>query len=125
MRWRIYYGDPGGRVYDGDCAAHAYMAPNLNVQLYKEECRVEVSEKLYTTRKGCDYFCWEDEPVGRFSGKSEFGGVIDYLGYHRGPMKILQGREIYDEVYQRVMKQVISDGNFDEMNFQPGKLHRG
>ena len=23
MRWRIYYGDPGGMVYDGDCVVTA------------------------------------------------------------------------------------------------------
>lgn len=125
MRWRIYYGDPGGMVYDGDCATHAYRAPNLNVQVYKEECRKEVDEKLYTLRKGCDYFCWEDEPVARWSGKGDKFGLYDYYHYHKGPQKVIFGREVYDEIYQRVMKQVKVDGNFERMNFQAGKCHRG
>lgn len=123
MKWRIYYGDSGGMVYDGDCAAHAYRAPNLNVQVYKEECLTQ--ESRYTVRHGCNFFCWEDEPFARWSGKDDLFGLFDYFHYHKGPMKIIAGREIYDGTYQRIQKQVRADGNFDEMNFQSGKLHRG
>lgn len=133
MKWRIYYGDPGGMVYDGDCAAHAYRAPNLGVQVYKEESRTE--PQGYSVRKECSFFCWVDagdviegivqEPVSRWSGKSDKAGLYDYIFHKPGPMKILTGREICDEVFQRVMKKVHEDGNFEEMNFQPGKKHRG
>ena len=132
-RWRIYYGDPGGKVYDGNCAAHAYRAPNLGVQVYKEES--ETSLQGYTIRKECEFFCWIDagdmiegiiqEPVSRWSGKNDKFGLYDYIAHKPGAMKIISGREICDEVFQRVMKKVHDDGNFDEMNFQPGKLHLG
>jgi len=135
MRWRIYYGDPGGMVYDGDCADHAYRAPNLGVQVYKEECRIEIDKRGYTIRKECAWFCWVDagdkiegvvqEPISRWSGKNDKAGLYDYIFHKQGPMKILTGREICDEVFQRVMKKVNEDGNFEEMNFQPGKRHRG
>lgn len=112
-------------MYDGDCAHHAYRAPNLNVQIYKEECSAEIDPRGYTIRHGCNFFCWEDEPVGRWSGKGDLFGLFDYFNYHKGPMKIISGREIYGDIYQRVQKQVKADGNFDQMNFQPGKRHRG
>ena len=123
MKWRIYYGDPGGMVYDGDCAAHAYKAPNLNVQVYKEECPSQ--ESGYTHRHGFNFLCWEDKPVARWAGKSDMFGLADYYGYQKGAQKVILGREIYDATYQRVMKQVKADGDFNKMNFQPGKLHRG
>ena len=123
MRWRIYYGDPGGMVYDGDCAAHAYRAPNLNVQVCKEENHNQ--ECGYTVRHGCNFYCWEDDPVGRWAGHDDMFGLFDYFGYHKGPQKVIMGREVYDEIYQRVIKSVHRDGGFDEMRFQPGKLHRG
>ncbi len=128
MRWRIYYGDPGGMVYDGDCSVHAYRAPNLNVQVLKEYSATE--PRGYTITAGCNFFCWENgqaecESIERWSGKGDRYGMDDYIGYHKGAMKIITGREVYGEIFQRVMKQVAADGNFDEMNFQPGKLHRG
>jgi len=123
LRWRIYYGDSGGMVYDGDCADHAFRAPSLNVQVLKEEASQK--DIGFSTRHGCNYFCWEIDPVSRWGGKDDWGGVLDYIGFHKGAMKILRGREVYDGIYQRVMKKVIADGNFDLMNFQPGKLHRG
>ena len=131
-RWRIYYGDPGGRVYDGNCAAHAYRAPNLGVQVYKQESENDLG---FITRKECAWFCWVDagdtiegvvqEPISRWSGKNDQAGLNDYIFNKPGPMKIIVGREICDEVFQRVMKKVHDDGDFDKMNFQPGKLHRG
>jgi len=128
MRWRLYYGDPGGHVYDGDCSAHAYMAPNLDVQVLKEESLKEL--RGYTTRTGCNFFCWEntmskDEELERWSGKEDLAGLHDYYGYHVGPQKVIWGRDKYGDIFQRVMKKVHEDGNFDQMNFQPGKRHRG
>lgn len=120
-------------MYDGDCAAHAYRAPNLGVQVYKEES--EASTQGYTIRKECAWFCWVDagdmiegivqEPISRWSGKNDQAGLNDYIFHKGGPMKIIVGREICDEVFQRVMKHVHEDGDFDKMNFQPGKRHRG
>ena len=125
MKWRIYYSDPRGRVYDGNCAEHAYHAPSFGVQVLKDECRKEVDLKLYTLRKGCSFYCWEDKPVQRWSGKDDDAGLHDYFHYHRGPQKIIWGREIFDEIFQRVMQKARQDGNFEQMDFQPGKLHRG
>ena len=109
VRWRIYYGD--GSVYDGASDEDAYHAPVLNVQILKQEAD---NERGFTLRHGCSFFCWEDKPVPRWSGKSDVFGLQDYYSYKEGPQKVLIGREIYDETYQEICRQAVADGPFKE-----------
>lgn len=118
-------------MYDGDCSQHAYYAPDHGVQVLKVECLKDIDPKLYIISTAMNFLCWEnglskDEYSERWSPKNDDDGKNDYYHYHRGPQKIIYGREINREIYERVMQKVKLDGNFDEMkNFQPGKDHRG
>ena len=47
---------------------------------------------------------------GRWSGKNDLFGLMDYLTYHQGPQKILVGREIHDDTYHEISKIADNDG---------------
>ena len=107
MRFRIYYGD--GSIYDGASQEDAFAALNLNVQLVKQEAD---NERGYTLRHGCNFYCWEDLPVPRWSGKGDVFGLMDYYGYQKGPQKVLIGREIYDDTYKEICRKAVEEGGF-------------
>ncbi len=130
MRWSLYYGD--GSRYDGETSEHAFSAPSLNIQILKQEAD---NERGFSQRHGCNFFCWEKiarsdggEVQGdlfRWGGKNDIFGLQDYYGYHEGPQKVLIGREIHDDSFHEISRQVVADGSFDEMDFQPGMLVKG
>lgn len=105
MKWRIYYGD--GTTYDGETQEDAFNAPTKNVQLTKQEAD---NERGHSIRHGSDFHCWEGF---RWGGKDR-EGLVDYIIHHQGPQKILLGREIHDETYQKICRQAVKDGCFCE-----------
>ena len=109
MRFRIYYGD--GSTYDGETQADAFAAPVLDVQIVKQEAD---NERGFTLRHGSNFYCWEDRPVARWSGKGDVFGLQDYYGYQTGPQKVLIGREIYDDTYQEICRRAVADGPFEK-----------
>lgn len=113
MKWKIYYGD--GTTYSGESEEEALQAPTLNVQLIKQEAD---NPRGYSLRHGCAFFCWErvmlsDGTIldqGRWGGKHDTFGLMDYWGFHKGPQKVLVGREIHDDTYQEISRRVTEDG---------------
>jgi hypothetical protein len=117
MRWRLYYGD--GSTHEGETDEDAFAAPSVNAILLKQEVKEDPSNwRGYSIRHGCTFFCWErimlsDGTVleeGRWGGKSDIFGLMDYYSTHKGPQKVLIGREIHDDTYRKISKIASSDG---------------
>lgn len=106
LRFCLYYGD--GSTYEGETEADAFAAPVINIQIVKQEAD---NERGFSLRHGCNFFCWEGF---RWSGKSDIFGLMDYYSYHKGPQKVLIGREIYDKTYQEICSRAVADGPFKE-----------
>lgn len=106
MKFTVYYADRS--TYSGEGEEDAMEAPTKAAQITK----LEVPEILrgFSLRHGSDFHCWQD---GRWGGKDR-DGMIDYILHHKGPMKILMGREIHDQLYQDICKQAVADGCFCE-----------
>jgi len=98
MRWRIYYGD--GLTYDGN----SFYAPPLNVQLIIQESD---NKRGFILIHGQPYYCW-DKDMG-WDGKDE-PGKHDYLMHTDGPVKVLYGRTIYDQIYQDICRRAVEEG---------------
>lgn len=113
MKWRIYYGD--GSTYDGESFEDAYNAPAVNAVILKQEAD---NWRGYSLRHGTYFFCWEhivlsDGTVleeGRWSSKNDLFGLMDYYTYHKGPQKVLIGREIHDATYHEISRIADNDG---------------
>ena len=97
----------------------AFFAPNLNVQILKQEAN---NERGFSQRHGCNFFTLEKVirsdggPVDswRWGGKNDVFGLQDYYGYHIGPQKVVVGREIHDDIYHEISRRVVADGPFGD-----------
>lgn len=112
LRFKIYYGD--GSTYEGSGTEDAWKAPSGcgdkgGVQIVKQEAD---NERGFTLRHGCTFFCWEETPVQRWSGKQDEFGLADYLLYTQGPQRILLGREIHDDTYQNLSRRAVEEGGW-------------
>ncbi len=109
MKFKIYYANCS--TYEGETEEDAFKAPTVGVQLTKQE--VIDSVRGYSLRHGCNFHCWEGF---RWGGKSDIFGLMDYYTFHKGPQKVLIGREIHDDLYQKICRQAVKDGCFCKTN---------
>lgn len=112
MKWRLYYGD--GTTFDGESDDDAFKVPATGIILAKQDAE---NWRGYSIRRGT-YFCWEriclsDGTVlddGRWGAKDDLFGLMDYYSTHRGPQKVLIGREIHDDVFIAISRVASGDG---------------
>ena len=116
MKWRLYYGD--GSTCNGETTEEAFKVPTLTAIILKQAVDNPDNPRGYSLRHGCVAFCWENItlsdgtilPDCRWGGKSDWSGVFDYIGFRRGPQKIIIGREIHDDTYHEISKLADNDG---------------
>lgn len=95
--WRIFYGD--GSEYDD--AANPWAAPALDVQVI----RIRAPNPGMTFGQP---FYWYD--MGLWYGGDHFG-LWDYL-QRLGPKKVIFGRTVPNEVFQRCKDRATRDPDF-------------
>ena len=114
MLWRIYYGD--GTTFDSTQGAD--NAPALNVQAIVQRDPSPHGVGRFVIHGGgqrpnrapIDYYCYDSEQ-GIWQG-CDFFGLWDYLA-RPGWKKVLFGRTVRDEVYQRIITAAGEDKDFN------------
>ena len=101
--WRIYYGDE--TTYDNHDGG-VETAPPFDVQAVA--CKVENPAAPHVYFRN-DYYWWEAEE-GLWRGGDIFG-LFDYL-QRPGWKKVLFGRTIRNDVYERVSSRAFHDEDF-------------
>jgi len=113
--WRIYYGD--GSTFDSEQGAPD-KAPGLNVQAIVQRDPSPHGVGRFVIHGGgqrpnrapIDYYCYDSEQ-GIWQGCDLFG-LWDYL-VRPGWKRVLFGRTINDETYQRIITAAGDDKDFD------------
>jgi hypothetical protein len=115
VRWRIYYGD--GSTFDSGQGEPA-DAPSLNVQAIVQRDPSPHGVGRFVIHGGgqrpnrvpLDYYCWDAER-GIWLGCDLFG-LWDYLS-RPGWKRVLFGRTITDDAYQKIITTAGYDKDFD------------
>lgn len=113
MKWRLYYGT--GEIVSGETKEEAFAVPTVSALILKQEAD---NWRGYSIRQGCVAFCWENItlsdgtvlPEERWGGKSDWSGVDDYIGFRVGAQKIIRGREVHDDTFEKIMAIASRDG---------------
>lgn len=115
MKWRIYFVES---TVDGETSDDAFAVSSVGAVILKQADDNPNNWRGYTLRRSFVFLCWEHIVLSggvvldemRWGGKDDLFGLMDYYSTHKGPQKVLIGREIHDETYQEISRLAAKDG---------------